>query len=525
MPLQSPETTDNSKKAAALKSQIGDTGIPTEELVRITEGTGILLVGRVLERVLQFLYAVVMARMLGYERFGLFMLGVTIFSLASVFGRFGLDCGVLKYVALYDGINDKERVKGVIIASLKFAFLISVIVGMVLFLTSEYLASAIFKKSELKKIIEALSVCLPFLSLLTIAVSATRGFQVMRYTTYSQGIFRPIVNLVLAIVLLFLGFGLQGATSAYVISVLLTSILALYFLLKTFPEMVCIEAIPETKKLFRVSVPMFLTLFVTFLTMWTDTLMLGYFRSSGEVGVYNAAMRTAMLIAMVQISFSSVFTPMISDLHNRRELRKLKSLFQTTTRWIYTASLPMFLLMLLLSKEILVIFGREFMGGSICLLILALAQLVGASVGSAGMILAMSGKQDLMMYDTLLFCGLNILLNYIFIPFFGIVGAAIASGASITVYSIILLLQVHMLLKMYPYNRKFVSTTLYGVVSFGLVYMAKSFTVHMAEIPKVLVLVTLLIVIFAGLIYKWGGYDEDRLVINVFRENFRRAFA
>ena len=494
-----------------------------EELVHITKGTGGMLIGNLIDRAIQYLYVIVVARMLGRESFGLFMLALTILNFAGVLSRLGLDCGTLKYVSLYNGVGDKARVKGVIIASLKYPFTISIIVAAVLFLTAESVLAQLFHKPELAEIIRPLALSLPFFSLMIMALVATRGLRIIKYTVYSRNLFWPLCNLAIAAMFFFMGFGLRGIVSAYVISVLLASALSMYYLLKTFPAIRYTKAIAETRELFRFSAPVLLTVSLNFLIMWTDTLMLGGFRSAGEVGIYNAAVRTAMLTSMILISFNSIFAPVISDLYNRGQSDKLESLFKTTTKWIYTISLPLFLLMLLLSKEIMAVFGRQFVPGAGCLVILAFAQLVNAGVGSVGMCLIMGGRQNLMMFNTIGVCALNILLNYLLIPSAGILGAAIASGISLIIFNIVMLLEVRILLKIHPYTRKFLGPTLLAIVTFGIVFLVKFLLADWAAIPKLLICVVLFVLLFVCLVYKWGFHEEDRLIVSVFREKLQKA--
>jgi O-antigen/teichoic acid export membrane protein len=521
------ESLKTMEKDASEKTILEDRDIKayphTEELVQLTEGTGIIFIGKMLERAILYLYTIMVARMLGKESFGLLMLGLTILYFAGSISRFGLDGGVLRFIPLYNGLGDKSRVKGVIVQSLKYTFTISIIIGAGLFFAAKPLLVRIFNKPELEIVVKLLCLSLPFLSLMTMALTCTRGLQVMRYTVYGQSLFRPICELALVTILFIAGFRLRGILVARVVSFLLASVLSLYFVVKTFPEIRRTKSIPESRELLRFSLPLLLTITLNFLVAWTDTLMLGYFRSAGEVGVYNAALRTAMLTSMVLLSFTSIFAPMISDLYSRRELHKLQYLFGTTAKWMYTISLPVFLLMVLLSKEIMAVFGQEFLAGGNCLVILAFAQLVNTGVGCVVAMLVMSGKQDLMMYNTLGISLLNILLNYLLIPAMGILGAAIASGISLITFNLLMLLQVRFLLKMQPYNKRFLSPTLLAIIAFAMVLFIKSFLTNWTEIQRLLISAPLFVLAFALPMYKWGVNEEDRIVVDTIKQKLLKT--
>jgi O-antigen/teichoic acid export membrane protein len=495
------------------------------ELKRFAEGAGITFVGKILGAGAQYLYIIVVARILGGESFGLFSLGLTIISLAGVIGLLGLDNGVIRYVASYRAAGDKQRVKGAVVKSLQYSFTASVFIGIVLFLAAKPISANIFNKPELGNILKLMSLSLPFWSLMIIALSATKGFQIMRYTVCGRDLFWPISSLILVLIFFFAGLRLYGVVVSYMMSVCLTSALSIYFLVQTFPEIKYTQSIPETRKLLRLSVPLLLVTCLSFLVMWTDTLMLGHFRSSEEVGIYNAAMRTAFLASMMLACSNAIFAPMISDLHSKGEIQKLESLFKTTTKWIYTMSLVVFLLIATLSKEIMTLFGAGFAPGKAPMIILAFAQLVNAGVGAVAFMLVMTGWQDIVMYGTMGVCLLNIILNLLLIPPYGIVGASIASGTSVIFLNVLLLLRVYRLLKMHPYNLKFVRNTALTVVAFSVLPLIKYIPIDFVRIHKLLISVPLSLAIFASLLYKWGFDDEDRFIVDVLQRRLHRTSA
>jgi hypothetical protein len=123
------------------------------------------------------------------------------------------------------------------------------------------------------------------------------------------------------------------------------------------------------------------------MVMWINILMIGYFLTKEDVGVFSAAHRTALLTEAVLLAFNSVFAPIIADLYNRKEQEKLESLFKITAKWIFAISLPIIVLVAYFSREVLSFFGQEFVSGASCLLLLAGGYLASALVGSAEYVL------------------------------------------------------------------------------------------------------------------------------------------
>ncbi|MHC4635361.1 MAG: flippase, partial [Planctomycetota bacterium] len=440
-------------------------------------------IGKIAGGAIQYLYTIIIARILGAKSFGLFMLGLTVINLVGVISRLGLDVGVLRFVSLYNGVADKAKVKGTIITALKYTFIMSGFVIAVLILTGKPLFTSVLNKPELEKVVKLLSISLPALALM-------EGFKVMKYTVYSQSLFMPISNIILTVVFYFMGLRLYGVVSAYLISTVFTSVTALYYLRKTFPEISSTTAVAETGKLFKFSIPLTLVMLLNFLILWTDTLMLGHFKTSETVGIYNVAMKTAMLTSIVLVSFNSIFAPIISDLYNRKEKEKFRSLFATVTKWIY---------------------GYE------ALIILAFAQLINSTAGSVGIVLTMSARQNIVMYNTIGICLLNITLNYFLIPRYGMTGAAMASGTSVIFLNIVMLLETLILLRTHPYSLKFIKITILAILALGVFLLAENVLPDMGKIWKLLISTTMFLGVYFGFIYKWGTDVEDEVIIDMLK--------
>jgi O-antigen/teichoic acid export membrane protein len=188
-------------------------------------------------------------------------------------------------------------------------------------------------------------------------------------------------------------------------------------------------------------------------------------------------------------------------------------------------SFPIFLIISSLSKEIMTLYGPEFIAAWPCLVILAFAQLVNAGVGSCAFMLVMTGNQDFVLYGTMGVCFLNILLNYLLVPLYGIVGASFASGISVISLNVFWLLSVYYCLKIHPYNMKFIGITVLAIAAFGALIVLKVAFTYFGGMQIVLASVPFFVFTYAWLIYKWGIDDEDRVIVNFVKGKFLRTMA
>ena len=134
-------------------------------------------------------------------------------------------------------------------------------------------------------VLRAFAVALPFFTFMMMVLWATQGFQTVTYAAYVQQMIRPALYLLLLPVFYFIGAGLVGVVAAYGLSMLLGSLVAVYFLHYLFSSLLDSKVEPkyETKALFSVSIPMSVTTGAQYLNTWSAIWVLGFF-AAGDAG-------------------------------------------------------------------------------------------------------------------------------------------------------------------------------------------------------------------------------------------------
>jgi len=488
------------------------------ELGQVAKGAGIALAGRIVGNGLRYLSYLVIARLLGVESFGLYVLGFIVYQFAELCAGLGLQSGVVRYVSIHYSAKDTRGLKGVLLDALRLPLLGGAGLAAVLYLISPMLAQGVFGEPRLVGVLQIFALGLPLGTAVTVLAFATTGFQVTRYLVYSKEFFQPLAYLVFIIILFLLGFKLLGVVSAWALASALTLILVLYYLKELLP------AVTEKNKnnalcynrqeLLKFSAPLLFVSLVGFSQLWMDTIMLGYFRTASEVGIYRAAAQTALTLTIFLASLETIFSPKIADLYHGKDLKKLDQLFKATTRWSLSLTLPCFLILVLAGEEALRLFGPQFPAGWLPLVILGGGQLINAATGSVGFMLIMCGRQYQHLWGDLVMLVLNITLNALLIPRWGLLGAALATGISIAGVNLMRLVQVYALLGFQPYERNYIKTVAAGVVA-GLGAWALKYGMSGLDLHFLLSLgITVLVLSSLYLLTLWvlGFSKEDRSV-------------
>jgi O-antigen/teichoic acid export membrane protein len=240
--------------------------------------------------------------------------------------------------------------------------------------------------------------------------------------------------------------------------------------------------------------------------------MLGYFLESADVGIYSVAVRIAGMAVFLLSATNTIFGPTISELTEKKQINNLKRLLKSITKIIFTFSLNFLLFVIVFNKEILTIFGEEYISGGIVLMILTFGQFINASAGSTGMVLVMSGNQKYEVYNSIGICILNIILNIFLIPIYGIEGAAIATATSIIFINIIKVIEVYEIFGIHPYKKSFIKIFIFAFIKIGFLALFKFININ--YIIKLIIVIFSSIVVNFILIFKFALEKDDNFIFD-----------
>lgn len=495
--------------------------MPSEEsyldtsLRKIAKGAGIAFTGTFIGLALGYVSRMIIARLLGASDYGLVSLGYAALIIGWALSSLGLPTGMQRYVSFYKGKEDAGRIKGTIIAALKISFPLSIVFALLFFFGAEWISIHIFHEPSLAPILRIFSIGIPFYVLAINFISATIGFQDLRYRVYVNDLFQNIFKLVAIVVFLALGFGVIGAAWGWALAVIGMPFLAFYFLEKrVFPVFSPkIKAVPMEKELFSFSWPLIFTTFAGLIIGWTDTLMLGYFSTAWDVGIYNAALPTARLLGVGSSAFAVIFMPVASELYATGRVEDLRGIYSVTTKWILSIILPGFLLMALFSAWIIrILFGSEFVAGAPVLSILAFSFFISSLFGLASPLLQVYGRTKIVMACSFCTAGTNFILNFLLIPIYGIKGAAIATGISVALGGLLGFFFVSRIGKMQPFKRSYFKPTVASLLAVSIVYAITKYVIGVS-IPSLVGMFFAFLVLYFFLLLLFKSFEPQDLMI------------
>jgi len=445
----------------------------------LARGAGVALPGRVIGRAMAVLTQILLARLLGPAIFGLYSVGYALLRLGELILPLGMDQGVVRFGAYGQGA-DPELPPGVLSRGIGVALLVGALAGGGLVLLAPYLAQVAFHDPGMKSVLMGISPALALAAGLQVAASATRISRRMQYAVLTQDLGQPLLNLILAALLVWLGWGLRGALGALVASYAAAFLGALVFIRRIFPRTFRRSALKRVSlwAMLAFSVPASLARIFGSMIMMFDRVVIGFFRPASDVGIYQAASLSASIFPIILVSFNAIFAPMIADPHARGERQRLEQVYRLATRWGITISLPFYLLILAAPGDILGgVFGEGYAAGRLPLIILATAQMVSIGVGGVGVLLPMTGHEKPWLRVSAVAVSLHLAASFLLVPRLGIVGGALATGGALLCLFLGGLTQTRYLLGIWPYDARLKKAFWAFLVGAGTAILARGLPV------------------------------------------------
>ena len=198
---------------------------------------------------------------------------------------------------------------------------------------------------------------------------------------------------------------------------------------------------------------LFITMLATDLYNQIDVTMLGIYYTEVEVAYYSSGVKLIRVINSITMAISSTILPRMSLMYEKGDIIRFNKLFSKTLEIIILIAVPSSLGIMLISNEIVaILYGRNFYPTSDVILVLApIILIISVSYLVGSVVLTSTNNEKCLLYATFTGGLINIALNSLFIPNYGMNGAAIASlAAEISVLIIHLFFSnkfIHILLK------------------------------------------------------------------------------
>lgn len=389
---------------------------------------------------LSFLATMLLVRLLGAAGYGIYAYIYALITVLSIPSQFGLPPLVLRETAKGMARADAALVRGIWVWAGRFVGLtalgLALLGGLAVWLWQER-----FSGVYLNTFAWAL-LLVPLVALGNVRGAALRGLHRVVQGQLPENIVQPgtLVVLLGGTLVIGLAFSPAQAMALRVAAAAVAFGVGVGLLLRATPAKVRRVSPRFEGRLWLQSVlPLAFIGGMQLINKNASIVILGFFVPAEQIGIYRVAVQVSILASLGLQAMNMVLAPRFAALYARGEIGSLQHLVTVGARVILGFNLLAATGFALLGKWFLgLFFGSEFTASYAPLMILLIGQCVNSATGSVGFLLNMTGHERETARGILVSVVLNILLNLLLVPLWGIAGAAVAMAAGLVTSNVLL---------------------------------------------------------------------------------------
>ena len=412
---------------------------------RLLSGSTWALGGRVGAAAIGIVTNGLLAHMLSLQDFGTYLLVFSIISIGAVLGSLGLPKTVLRFVAESMTLERPGRARGAIYTALALGVAGALITSAAYyFVVGDLLGTYLFHSPAIVAVIGLTTGWMAISVMQEIIAESFRGFHDIRMATLFGGLATGgksagLIMRVLLLACLLPLWATSGHTDLRTVMLIsvgsgaASALLSLHFLRKKVSSLGSRDAEDpiSAREELRDAFPILLISLTSFILLSAaDLWILGAFGSEDQVALYGAASRLVTLIAMPLLITNLVLPPIIAEMYAQGRTGQLERTLRSFSTISGVPSLLFLIMFMVLGAPIMgLIYGNDYRGAAIILVLLSAGKLAAVWAGSCGAVLQFTGNQGSMLRINLLTSPLFIVGALLVVQDYGPVGVASMTAA------------------------------------------------------------------------------------------------
>ncbi len=398
--------------------------------------------------------AVILARMLGAEGFGIYAFCISIVNLLTVPAMMGGQNLLVREIAVYNVKGQYHFLRG-IIKQMRWA---SITASFAIAFFGAGIGLWVYQGTRMQTPFLISMAIIPFVTAMNLQGALLRGLRYILLGRANLALLPFLAILLIYGVILFPGVKLDPVSTlgAYGLSAGILVVIGFFLILRLLPHEAKTEKPEyETSRWIKSMLPFIFAGGMQVVNKEASIVFLGIMQDAGSVGLFRVAQRGAELIPFGLIAVNMAIAPTVSGLYAKGDMQRLQYILNKSIIAVTVFAVIVTAVLIIAGKWLLpIIFGQEFASAYTILIILCTGQLVNALTGSAALVMNMIGMELIVARGMAIASLVSIVLNLTLIPSLGATGAAIASSTSLIVLNISMFI--------YLYRKTGVFTAIHG---------------------------------------------------------------
>jgi stage V sporulation protein B len=419
----------------------------TDQLTRAAQkaarGGLFLFIGNASSTVILAIGIIIVARLLGPLNYGLYTLAVTFPILLVGLSDVGMNSALVRLPARFRSEGDHAKANRLVRIGFLIKLGLSAVAFLICYTGSRVIAASVLNRPELAPFIQLASLMILFQAIYDATNNSFIGQDLMQYSAGMQ-IMQALLKGTLGPVFVFIGLGITGAISAYVLALAAagaTGASILFTKHARSSDRATDPASKDMRALLAYGLPLYLAnVFSVFLTQYQN-ILLAHFASNVEIGNFGGTWNFTTFMLILTYPIQTAIFPMFSKFDPRNQRTDLGRGFTLAVKYSSIIVVPASVAVMIFSRDLVYLtYGKGYTLAPQYLVLLAAIYLLTAigylvvdrflsGVAEVGAVVKMS------ILALGMYLPLGLALAWVWGPF-GLLVAYIVSNAASTVYGI-----------------------------------------------------------------------------------------
>ncbi|MFE0453892.1 oligosaccharide flippase family protein [Streptomyces sp. NPDC058914] len=429
------------------------------------------MAGSVANAVFSFVLVGLITRAVGAQGAGAIFTGVALFTILSNTCKLGADTGLVRFVPRDLAVDDGRSVD----ALLRTAVIPAAVAGTaaaVPLLLSPSVATTLLPHlpaADAVDLVRLFGLFLPAATVGMVLLGATRGYGTVVPFVGVEQVGKPVLRVLIAVPVAWCAPGVLSLASAWLLPALAGAVASWLCLRRCragrpTPPGEGNRTVPW-RSFWGFAAPRAVSSVFDISAVWVGVILLSALATAGEAGVYTAIGRVVTAGTLVQLAVRLAVAPELSRLLAVGGTADAHDLHRVSTCWTVLFSWPLFAIVACFPGTVLSVFGPEFAGGALALVVLCAASAVNVAVGNAQTVLLMAGKSSWHLAVTAAAFTVQLTVGVLAVPAWGVLGAAVSWGAAIVVENLTAAVLIRFRLGFRTVDRGYATAAALGLVT------------------------------------------------------------
>ena len=488
-----------------------------DALLSIAHGAVVTSGGVSIQRGLSVAIDILLARGLGPAAYGVYAFGWRIMVMLLRFANLGTTMTLLRDVPAF--IDEPERQRRIVGLAYATTAITASAIAAALLLAAPWINEVTIDDPAFPTALRLFALLLVLLAFVRLYTASLKAVLSANGEVLLGRILQPIARLIAVVAATALGYTVLGVVGALVVSIGVLAVVS-------YPVTIAVTGVrptirgvrSEARHFYDHAIPSALSGVGGLLRTRIDVLLIGILLSATAAGVYNVVLVLVGIAVIPLAAFNQLMPPIASRLYADGEVETLDEVYTTVSRLIVTATVPIVAVQAVYGRHLLGLFGPAYERGYVVLLVFLVGRFVGNAVGATGILLSMTNNHYPKLLLEWLLALLNVVLTYVFVLEFGLVGAALGTSVAIAIQNLLQATLLRHFEGLWPFDLAFLKPLVAGI---GMVAVMAGVRTNLHGSLALGVGTLVGLAVFFAILMALGVGPRDRLVVAELAARYR----